>query len=334
MLALSTPGSDTYLGDAAKKRHASIWAALTAVFPQVGVSSGAETMLWASDVPVDARPGLLAARMRDRGLRLSQVGPTWILDRLLSVNSASYRRAMQSTSAIASQDFRPGVYLFGLIETLERLSPGMAKRTLALAGAQGTWLAGGAILFLAGMVAARLRRRPVVGFAAAAAGATGMALQVALLVAFQALRGHLYHGLGLLLAASMAGMAAGAWVAGRAPARRNAVGFALLDVAGLAVVAAAMLGVARMVPELATATMVALLAAVGAATGAVYPLAVRAASIASDAGASMYAWDLVGAAVAALVTSLVGIPLFGLLPVALACATLCAVAAVANLAKA
>ncbi len=159
-----------------------------------------------------------------------------------------------------------------------------------------------------------------------------MSLQVILLVAFQALRGHLYHALGLLLAASMAGMAMGAQVAGRVPRTRNGLGLALRGFAGLALLSGAALGMAHAVPQAASATTVALLAAVGLGTGAVYPLGVEAAAK-TDAGARIYAWDLVGAAVAALVTSLVGIPMLGLLPVAFLCAGLCAVAAVANLAK-
>jgi spermidine synthase len=333
ILALATPGSDTYLGDAAKQRHATIWAAVAAVFPHLGSSPGGETILWASPQPVDARPGLLVARLKERGLHLSQVGPTWLFDRLLPMNNASYQRAVKQASAAESRDFRPAVYLFGLLETLQRFSPAFARRVLALALVRGPWLAGGGVLLGVGLLLALARRRPAVGFAVAAAGAAGMSLQVVLLVAYQALRGHLYHGLGLLLAASMAGMAAGALATGRGSSRKNALGLAVAGAASVAMMTAAGLGIARGLPEMATATIVALLVAVGAGTGAVYPLAVRAAAR-TGAGARMYAWDLVGAAAAALVTSLVGIPLLGLVPVALLCAGLCAVAAVANLAKA
>jgi spermidine synthase len=332
ILALATPGSDTYLGDAAKQRHASIWAALAKVFPYLGSSPGAETILWASDRPVDARPDLLVARLKERGLHLSQVGPTWLFDRLLPMNNASYRRALAGAAAVASHDFRPVVYLFGLTETLQRLSPGLARHMLGLALANKPWLAGGGILLAVGLVLALLRRRRAVAFAVAAAGAAGMSLQVVLLVAYQALRGHLYHGLGVLLAASMAGMAGGALGAGRVAWSKNALGLAVAGVAALALLAAAGLGIARAAPEAATAALVALLVAVGAGTGAVYPLAVRVAP-GTGAGARMYAWDLVGAAAAALLTSLLGIPLLGLAPVALVCAAVCAVAAVANLAK-
>jgi hypothetical protein len=233
---------------------------------------------------------------------------------------------------VASRDFRPVVYLFGLTETLQRYSPWLGRRALGLALARGPWLVGAAVLLGVGLLIALLRRRRAVGFAVAAAGATGMSLQLVLLVGYQALRGHLYHGLGLLLAASMAGMAVGALGAGRGTARKNAIGLVAAGVAAVALLAAAGLGIARAVPEAATVTLLVLLVMVGAGTGAVYPLAAQAAA-GTGAGARMYAWDLVGAAAAAFVTSLLAIPLLGLVPVALLCAAVCLVAAVANLAK-
>ncbi len=68
----------------------------------------------------------------------------------------------------------------------------------------------------------------------------------------------------------------------------------------------------------------------GACTGAVYPLAVQVAAH-GQAAARIYAWDLAGAAGAALLVALLAIPLLGLYPVAWLAAALCALAALANL---
>jgi len=70
--------------------------------------------------------------------------------------------------------------------------------------------------------------------------------------------------------------------------------------------------------------------AVGASTGAVYPVAVHAAAL-PNAASRLYAWDLAGAAGAAALAALVAIPLLGFAQVALLSAALCAAAAVANL---
>jgi spermidine synthase len=330
LLVLVTPGSETHLDEAARKRHGVLLATLGNVFPVVGVAPGTETILWASTQPVDARPNLLAARLTERGLRLVEVGPTWLLDRLLPMHVASYQRAVITAGQPESRDFRPVVYLFGLLETLQRLSPSLARRLLDVPLAPTALLLAAGLLGLFFFPWRRRGNRP--GLAVAAAGAAGMSLQLVLLIAYQALRGHLYHALGLLLAGSMAGMAIGAWVAGRLFRHQHALVQALSAVAGVAMLTAGLLSVAPALPGAAPLAMAPLLVLVGAATGAVYPVAVRD-SARAGAGARMYAWDLVGAALAAFVTSLIAIPLCGLVPVALLCAALCAVAALANLAK-
>jgi spermidine synthase len=330
LLAVVTPGSDTHLGEAARQRHAAILASLKSVFPFVGVSPGESTLLWSSAQPVDARPALLGARLRARGLEPVQVGPTWLFDRLLPMHVASYERAVAIASPPLSRDFRPIVYLLGLLESLQRLSPGAAKAALALRASPRGWIAGAVVLGLALLAWAIRRKRAAPGLAVAVAGGVGMALQLVLAVAYQALRGHLYHALGLLLATSMAGMAIGAWGAERV-ASRGKLGRALAWGAGATVATAAVLSLAPMAPGFASFAVVPLLLWVGAATGAIYPLALHAS--AHQSGGRIYAWDLVGAAGAAFLTSVVAIPLLGLVAVTLICAVLAGIAAVANTAK-
>jgi predicted membrane-bound spermidine synthase len=150
-----------------------------------------------------------------------------------------------------------------------------------------------------------------------------------LLLAFQSLAGHLYHALGGLLAAFMIGMAAGAVLARRWLGFPHALAWALAGAAAVAALVPASLAVARAFPAAGTLLVLASIVLAGLSTGASYPLAVRAAGHA-QAVAHVYAWDLVGAAGAALVVSLLAVPLLGLYPVAALCAALCAAAAAAN----
>jgi spermidine synthase len=326
-----TPGSDTHLGEAARQRHAAILASLKSVFPFVAVAPGDPTFLWSAEREVDARPSLLATRLRERGLQPVRVGPTWLFDRLLPMHVASYQRAVTLAAPTVSRDFRPVVYLLGLLESLQRLSPTVAKVAMALRASPRAWLAGAALVGLASLAWAVRRKRSAPALAVAVAGGVGMSLQLVLAVAYQALRGHLYHALGLMLATSMAGMAIGAHVAARIAARGK-LGRALAWGAGATVVTAAVLSLAPMAPGFVSFAIVPLLFLVGAATGAVYPLAVQ--SSTHEGGARLYAWDLVGAAGAAFLTSVVAIPLLGLVAVTLAFAVLAGIAAAANIAKA
>ena len=330
LLALATPGSDAYLDAGARQRHASLLVTLAAVFPAVAVSPGGQTILWAAETSVDARPDVLVARLKERGLHLAQVGQAWLFDRLLPFHAADYRRALATALPIENRDFRPVVYLFGLIENLQRVSPTLARASMALIRAPALpWLVVALVLGLAGLAGFARRGRPAPGFAVVAAGAAGMALQMVLLLAFQSLCGHLYHALGGLLAAFMAGMAAGALAAGRFLHTPRALARACAGAAAAGMLVLFAIQCAGWWPGWGSTIIVTVAFTVGASTGAVYPVAVYVAAQ-SSAAARLYAWDLVGAAGAAALASLVAIPLLGLFPVAALCAAVCAAAALAN----
>ncbi|HEX7500632.1 MAG TPA: hypothetical protein VF524_10060, partial [Polyangia bacterium] len=299
ILALATPGSDAYLDAGARQRHASLLAALGAVFPAVAVAPGGQTILWAAEQNVDARPGVLAARLDQRGLHLAQVGKTWLFDRLLPFHAEDYRRSLATALPIENRDFRPVVYLFGLIESLQRLSPPVARAALVLARSPwAPWSLAAFVLGAAALFVLGRRGRPSPAFAAVAAGAAGMALQLVLLLAFQALRGHLYHAMGGLIAGFMAGMGAGALAAGRFLDRPRVLARACAGAAGAGLLTLFAIELARAVPDWSAVIIVVVTVVVGASTGAVYPVAVHVAAL-PNAAARLYAWDLAGAAGAA-----------------------------------
>jgi spermidine synthase len=157
-----------------------------------------------------------------------------------------------------------------------------------------------------------------------------MALEMVLLLAFQSLVGHLYHALGAMLAAFMTGMAAGAVLGGRFAGRKQGLAVALGALSAVAALVPGLLELARWLPGAGTFLILAGIVLAGTGTGAIFPLAVRAAEH-EQAAARIYAWDLAGAAGAALLVSLLAIPLLGLFPVAALSAALCAAAALANL---
>ena len=335
VLSLVTPGSDAYLDGGARQRHGQIMATLKMAFSGVGVSPGAQTILWASNGDIAAQPGVLGNRLKERGLHLRQVTPAWLFDRLLPLNIEEYRRAIATVSSVENRDFHPAVYLFGLLENLQRVSPGLARAALTFAlAAWAPWLVALVVLAGAGLVVLLRRHRRAPGFAAAVAGATGMGLQLVLLLAYQALQGHLYHALGGFLALFMAGLAAGAWAGRRAQHLTNRPRLLALVCAVMAATAAlvpVVLTLAQAAPGLAPALILLLLITVSTLTGATYPLAVQAASQTNPRAASaVYAWDLAGSASAAVLAALVAIPLLGFFPVALLLAALCLAAAWAS----
>jgi spermidine synthase len=329
ILVLATPGSDVHLDRAAKRRHASVLATLRSVFPSVGVSPGTRTFFWASERTVDARAMALIARMHARHLVLSHVGATWLADRVLPFHVADYLRALASVDGVVNRDFRPMVYLFGLAESLERVSPTAGRVFVSIAR---PWWAAGlvAVVGLAFIPVLARRGRGTTVLAVGAAGGSAMALQIVLLLAFQAVEGHLYHALGMLMAANMIGMALGAWWAPRLFHRARALAGTCMLAAGVAACVPLALGLARMYPGDSTAIVVLLAMMVGSATGMVFPVAAQVGTR-TGLAARLYAWDLLGSAGAAAGTSLLAVPLLGLYPVAWLSAAACAAAGVATL---
>ena len=323
ILALVTPGAETYLDAPARQRHASLLATLSSVFPSVDVAPGADTIFWAAEQAVDARPSLLVRRLAERHLRLRQVGSTWLFDRLLPFHAEDYRRALATAQPIENRDLRPFVYLLGLLENLERVSPSLAHLGLFLARLSWPWWATAFAVPLCLLLL--LPRRSRVVLAVAVAGGVGMALQLVLLLAFQSLVGHLYHAIGALLACFMAGMAAGSLAARRFLDLPAVLARACVGVATAAALVPLAVVIARLLPGLANVALFAVTALVGASVGAVYPLAVQGSS--PDAAFRLYAWDLAGSAVAALVVTVAAIPVLGLPPIAGFAAALAAAAA-------
>jgi predicted membrane-bound spermidine synthase len=131
----------------------------------------------------------------------------------------------------------------------------------------------------------------------------------------------------------MTGMAAGASMARKLAAKRRALAWACAAGALMSAFLTGALAVASRWPQVSTSLMLLGVVVAGASTGAIYPLTVAVAAR-RHAAARMYAWDLAGAAGAALLVSLLAVPLLGLYSVTALAGCLYAVAALANLGRA
>jgi spermidine synthase len=160
-------------------------------------------------------------------------------------------------------------------------------------------------------------------------GFTLMALEVLLLLAFQAIYGYVYHQLAIIIAAFMAGMALGSWWSVRQPASEGDMKtLAWLQVLGAAL---PVLGYGLLVwfsqfrmglglILISKLAFPALAGGCGLVGGYQFPLASRVFFEGRrEAGSvgTVYALDLVGACAGALLPSVYLIPVFGLLRTAL-----------------
>lgn len=242
----------------------------------------------------------VAARLAAAGVDTTWMRPAYLDAMLAPDRLADLARAVRRPAEI-NRDFSPVLYFRHLVHWTSQFSNRWALAAVALAVALAAYVA-------------RLRPVPLAIFASGFA-ASGM--ELLLLFGFQVLCGSLYHQLGVLVAAFMAGLAAGAHVANRRAAvrRRDLAVLALAVAAGAALLPFLLgalgraAGTATVVP-VATIVLSFILAAV---TGMQFPVAARLDRGEAGAVASrLYVADFAGGFLGALVPAVVVLPLLGL----------------------
>jgi len=344
VLALRLRSAENLWTPALTRRTASIQRALRVVFADVVVLPGVTNVLLASRAPLERDPAVLGARLRARGTGARRVTPDYVRYLYTNDRFAEIGRLLARTPAGANRDARPVCYQTTMLLWLARFFPRLARLdlpdpgVLALLRSPWPWLA--ALLAGALLLLARARSTPRRALFAGAAGFAGMLLEAALLLQYQTRSGVLYQDLGVLLMAFMGGLALGAValervVRGTAPAARPDVGWpagsgATAGVATLVLFAALGLACALLLHAGAFAGLAAtaaLLLACGALVAAAFAWAVL--SGAPDGRAlvgPVYAADVLGGCVGALLAGLAVIPMLGLPATAALAAVACVMA--------
>ncbi len=195
------------------------------VFPYQAVIPGETIHLFGAIDPgtLTSDPQVLLARLRERKLTTQYVREYFIPYRMAPDRMQQVATGLAPTPTTpVNRDFTPIAYAFDVVlwgaqfksryvewfRWAEHLEFGRVM-SAALIGL----LAGIAVLaFLPGI---KLRRRAAAGSSVAATGFTLMALQIFLLLGFQAVYGYVYTELSILIGLFMAGIALGAWLAMR-----------------------------------------------------------------------------------------------------------------------
>jgi len=214
---------------------------------------------------------------------------------LLSPHRVADAERWASLPEDVNRDLRPTTYRLALDRFLSELGD---------PGAPALWVLA-ALLALAALFVYRPRTRPV-ELAVFSSGAAGLSSQLVLMLGYQIAAGALYRELGLFLAGFMLGAVFGALWGGKLGSRRSILWF------DLGVVALA-LGLSQALAPLVTAGGWALpLILLATALAGFLPGAQFAAAAVgrTDAG-ELWAADLLGAAVAALVTFTMLVPAMG-----------------------
>jgi spermidine synthase len=343
VFSFKVTGAENYIGRELAEFLRCLNRTLREVFAQVVTIPGASIHFIAAggEGSLTSDPAVLVERLRARRLETQYVREYYIPFRMTPDRMDDLRAQIAPVAGTpVNRDFAPVAYYFDVVlwstrfhESYRRLFDAVARvgfgqivSTLAvvlvIAVIVGRWRLRG-----------RRRLRAAAGSCVAAMGFAMIGLEVLILLGFQALFGYVYHQLALLIAAFMAGMALGSWWSQHRLARNRNDDFsprtarALLGVQVVAVVFPLVLFAAMVLASRAEGTagvfavgqllFPALALMSGGLGGYQFPIASRiyfaGAPAAKSGPGAVYALDLVGACVGAIVISAYLIPLFGFL---------------------
>jgi len=367
VLAFALTGSVGYWGDAPAAYVGSIVGPLESVFPEVLLTFGYPTHVFAARRPgVLAETGeTLARRYRNRGVASPSFDPLWFegaTDLLDPEKRAQVRAALSARPPrFSNTDEQPAAALYHMrlwLKTtgaMHAAPDAPAEERLDLLGAvlrlDYGWVLltvlGATLLWTAAPLArgARAFACRALLWSVGTTGFAGMALEIVLLYTFQTLYGYVYSMVGLVVGVFMFGLVVGSLAMNRRlrrtadhpasrPGLRTVVALDLV----LAVFAAALVMVlaglrasaADWPVQVATFALVAVTGVLG---GLVFPLAASVALAGDEstgrAAGAIDAADHVGGCLGALATGLVLVPVFGVSGACLAVAAMKSLSALA-----
>jgi spermidine synthase len=333
LIALQLRSSEETISPALAEFLRSIRRTLGEVFPRVAVIPGETLHLFAS---ADAQAltedaGVLVKRMHARGLQPQYVSEYILPYRMTAERMEGIHRTLAARGDTpVNHDLAPVAYAFSTLLWSTQFSPRTAEWFQAAAHLPFRMVlmaeCGFVLVALVALWFVRNRRRTAAAASTASAGFTLMALEIVLLLGYESVYGTVYSGLAILIGVFMAGMAVGGWLglrrgAGRAKSALAATQAALAVAAPvlvLAVWAMDRLG-SGLFPAVATSVAAqiafpALALGAGALGGFQFPVAAELFLPVDESRfglGTLYALDLLGGCVGALLLAGFLIPVYG-----------------------
>jgi spermidine synthase len=334
LVSFQLRSSEDYISAELGQFLRSIYQSLRTVFPEVIAIPGETVHFFAARQAGTLASGAdeLLARLHARNLPTSYVSEYYIPFRMTPERMADLNTQMRPGPGGAkvtpvNRDFAPVAYYFDMALWSSQFNQGYRRLFRTMAGVDfGAMVATFGVVLAALVVGGRFftekryRLQLAAGFCTAATGFTMIGLEMLLLLGFQAVYGYVYQQLALLIAAFMGGMALGTWLGMRRPAHG---GMRVLGITQVLAAAAplVLLGVFEAVGRAGSTSSLAasriafpaLALVSGMLGGYEFPVASR---MVLRPG-TLYALDLAGSCLGAILFSVWLVPVFGFLKMAL-----------------
>ena len=217
ILALTLPGSLTYISPELRDLNGCILDTLKNIYHHVRVIPGDVNLYLASDSDFLEKmsPSQISRRFRERKIQASLITGPYIEYRLNERWLKWFWQSMEGRKVQINSDFHPLGVFFNLSYWNSLFSPYLTgvfkwyqKNSLSLSI--------GKIILITIILAAIFIKKPhlsrhSITYSIFATGLTGMVFSLATIFAFQTLFGYLYHQIGLLIAIFMLGIASGSF---------------------------------------------------------------------------------------------------------------------------
>lgn len=317
ILAFRLTASENFWSPALAYRNASVVAALASVFPHVLVLPGGVNVVLASRSALETDPGILIARYRDRKPSTRLVTPPYIAYVLSADRRDAVGSILAAQLAPPNTDDRPVCYALTAWIWLSRLIPALAHQNISgwiQTALRYEWIAVSFVILCFGIGMNRLAAcGGSLAYAAAGfAGFGAMVLESAMMLHYQTQSGALYQNMGILFMAFMLGMSLGAVAMLNLMNRFRSRSFSRL-VDGLlfflpAAVCLWWTGMKHAGDDMGLTPMAGLLTAAGFGVSAIFT------RYAHESGHPrlLYAADVAGGGIGALVCGILLFPLLGL----------------------
>ena len=325
IFGFSLPGSLSYLNKPLRNLNGSILNTLTSVF-YVNILPGDFNLYLASGSSFSLNPELFLKRLEKNNIRTRilnkshleyRMHPRWL--KWFSDSLSGVGRIRKNFDLLPSGTFYSLYYwstifsqgLDGFFKALDKLNFRIALISLLLAGV---------ILFILKLAVPKLKKA-FIGLAIGTTGFLGMSSNLILIYAYQSFYGFIFSYLALLVTAFMSGLTLGGWQMTRrlTKIKNDFFSFSKIELAIVifSITLAMLLSFLNRSPSLNLAWIFFVFSAVaGYLVGAEFPLANKIywqdKTYTKTAG-MLYSWDLLGAWLAALLVSVVLVPVIGII---------------------
>ena len=296
VICFGVPGAENYISENQARFLSTLKNTLKQVFKNVLIIPGERNIFIASDSPLSSD---IAPLISSRKIETVYVNRNYLAGRV-TPERLSFVENSIIDSVPANHDLRPTAFFYrmhiwlGMFQENYRIILIVVSLFFVL------------YFFRIGMI-----RKAIFS-----TGFTASSMEVVILLCYQILHGSVYTGIGFIIASFMSGLAVGSFIANKAISKGHTINKRSILEIEVAIVACIILFMMMLfwwqalLGNLAFALLTVL---IGALTGYEFPLAGKILfSSPGETAGSLYAADLLGASLGALVVSLFVVPVFGI----------------------